>query len=129
LTGAYADMARVLNHYNKNRWYDTADYHNPVYTAQPEREQHLEKTGLLDAASIYYTFQAMEEVMRPGEEMLWQQFSSTQRIAWKTGTSFGFRDGWAIGITPRYVVGVWVGNTDGEGRPGLTGINTAAPIM
>ncbi|MFI5160901.1 MAG: penicillin-binding protein 1C [Sphingobacteriales bacterium] len=129
LTGAYADMARVLNHYNKNRRYDTADYHNPVYTVQPKKEQHLEKNGLLDAASIYYTFQAMEEVMRPGEEMLWQQFSSTQRIAWKTGTSFGFRDGWAIGITPRYVVGVWVGNTDGEGRPGLTGINTAAPIM
>ena len=129
LTGAYADMARVLNHYNKTRRYDTADYHNPVYTIQPKKEQHLEKTGLLDAASIYYTFQAMEEVMRPGEEMLWQQFSSTQRIAWKTGTSFGFRDGWAIGITPRYVVGVWVGNTDGEGRPGLTGINTAAPIM
>jgi penicillin-binding protein 1C len=71
----------------------------------------------------------MEEVMRPGEEMLWQQFSSTQRVAWKTGTSFGFRDGWAIGITPKYVVAVWVGNTDGEGRPGLTGINTAAPVM
>jgi penicillin-binding protein 1C len=71
----------------------------------------------------------MEEVMRPGEEMLWQQFSSTQRVAWKTGTSFGFRDGWAIGITPKYVVGVWVGNTDGEGRPGLTGINTAAPAL
>jgi penicillin-binding protein 1C len=64
---------------------------------------------LLDAGSIYYTMQAMEEVMRPGEEMLWQQFGSTQRIAWKTGTSFGFRDGWAIGITPKYVVGVWVG--------------------
>jgi penicillin-binding protein 1C len=131
LSGTYADMARVLNHYNGtyNGKYDTADYHNPVYTAQQPKEHHLEKNGLMDAASIYYTFQAMEEVMRPGEEMLWQQVSSTQRIAWKTGTSFGFRDGWALGITPRYVVGVWVGNTDGEGRPGLTGINTAAPIM
>ena len=81
------------------------------------RNHNSKKSGLLDAGSIYYTFQAMEEVMRPGEEMLWQQFSSSQRVAWKTGTSFGFRDGWAIGITPRYVVGVWVGNTDGEGRP------------
>jgi penicillin-binding protein 1C len=71
----------------------------------------------------------MEEVMRPGDELLWQQFSSTQRIAWKTGTSFGFRDGWAIGVTPHYVVGVWVGNTNGEGRPGLVGVNTAAPIL
>jgi penicillin-binding protein 1C len=130
LSGAYADMARVLNHYNKNGGkYNPADFHNPVYEKKPAAKPELEKSGLLDAASIYYTFQAMEEVMRPGEEMLWQQFSSSQRVAWKTGTSFGFRDGWAIGITPKYVVGVWVGNTDGEGRPGLTGINTAAPAL
>lgn len=130
LSGAYADMARVLDHYKKyNGKYDPADYHNPVYATQPARKPELQKNGLIDAASIYCTLSAMEEVMRPGEEMLWQQFSSTQRIAWKTGTSFGFRDGWAIGITPKYVVAVWVGNTDGEGRPGLTGINTAAPVM
>lgn len=130
LTGAYADMARVLNHYDKYKGkYDPADYHNPVYSAGEKQKPDLEKTGLLDAGSIYYTLQAMEEVMRPGEEMLWQQFSSSQRIAWKTGTSFGFRDGWAIGVTPKYVVGVWVGNTDGEGRPNLTGINTAAPVL
>ena len=130
LAGSYADMARVLNHYNRyNGKYDPADYHNPVYTIAPAKKPDLQKTGLLDAGSIYYTLQAMEEVMRPGEEMLWNRFSSTQRIAWKTGTSFGFRDGWAIGITPKYVVAVWVGNTDGEGRPGLTGINTAAPAM
>ncbi|MCR8560553.1 penicillin-binding protein 1C [Mucilaginibacter sp. BJC16-A38] len=131
LSGAYTDLARVLNHYNKyNGKYDPADYHNPVYNISTEKKKpELEKSGLLDAGSIYYTLQAMEEVMRPGEEMLWQQFSSSQRVAWKTGTSFGFRDGWAIGITPKYVVGVWVGNTDGEGRPNLTGINTAAPAL
>lgn len=130
LTGVYADMARVLNHYNslKGR-YDVNDYHNPIYTSGSKTDKQLDKSSLLDAASLFYTFQAMEEVMRPGDELLWQQFSSTQRIAWKTGTSFGFRDGWAIGVTPRYVVGVWVGNTNGEGRPGLTGISTAAPIL
>jgi len=47
----------------------------------------------------------------------------------ETGTMFGFRDGWAIGISGNYVVGVWVGNADGEGRPGLTGISAAAPIL
>lgn len=130
LSGAYADMARVLNHYNTYHGkYNPADYHSPVYAPVPYVTPKLENSGLLDAGSIYYTLQAMEEVMRPGEEMLWQQFASTQRIAWKTGTSFGFRDGWAIGITPKYVVGVWVGNTSGEGRTGLTGINTAAPAM
>jgi len=130
LSGAYADMARVLNHYKKyNDKYDPADYHSPIYAPITPKRPQLENSGLLDAGSIYYTLQAMEEVMRPGEEMLWQQFASTQRIAWKTGTSFGFRDGWAIGITPKYVVGVWVGNTTGEGRPGLTGVSTAAPAM
>ncbi|WP_299591496.1 penicillin-binding protein 1C [Mucilaginibacter sp.] len=131
LSGVYADMARILNHYSKyNGRYDPTDYHNPVYSVSSEKKNpDFEKSGLLDAGSIYYTFQAMEEVMRPGEEMLWQQFSSSQRVAWKTGTSFGFRDGWAIGITPKYVVGVWVGNTDGEGRPNLTGISTAAPAL
>jgi len=129
LTGAYASMARSLNHYNQFNRYTTDDYHAPVYQKSVTTSKPTEKNGLLDAGSIYYTFQAMEEVMRPGEEMLWQQFASTQRIAWKTGTSFGFRDGWAIGVTPKYVVGVWVGNTTGEGRPNLTGINTAAPIL
>jgi len=130
LAGTYADMARVLNHYSKYHGkYHPADYHQPVYTFVSSPTPQLEKNGLLDAASIYYTMEAMEEVMRQGEEMLWQQFGSTQRIAWKTGTSFGFRDGWAIGITPKYVVGVWVGNTTGEGRPDLTGINTAAPAL
>jgi len=130
LSGAYADMARVLNHYHRYKGlYDRADFHNPCYVKAKATKPVLEKGSLLDAASIYYTLQAMEEVMRPGDELLWQQFSSTQRVAWKTGTSFGFRDGWAIGITPRYVVGVWVGNTNGEGRPGLIGVSTAAPIM
>jgi penicillin-binding protein 1C len=130
LTGVYADMARVLNHYTRyNGKYDQGDYHSPVYHKVLAGKSDLERSGLLDAGSIFYTFQAMEEVMRPGEEALWQQFSSSQRVAWKTGTSFGFRDGWAIGVTPKYVVGVWVGNTDGEGRPGLTGINTAAPAL
>ena len=130
LSGAYADMARVLNHYPRyHGQYDANDFHNPTYTNSAIAKPELEKSGFMDAASIYYTFQAMEEVMRPGDEMLWQQFSSTQRVAWKTGTSFGFRDGWAIGVTPKYVVGVWVGNTNGEGRPGLIGVNTAAPVL
>ncbi|MCL2335466.1 MAG: penicillin-binding protein 1C, partial [Endomicrobia bacterium] len=51
------------------------------------------------------------------------------RIAWKTGTSYGSRDAWAVGVTPRYVVGVWVGNASGEGRPGLTGVGNAAPVL
>lgn len=81
------------------------------------------------ADAVGLTFNVMQDLNRPYEQLNWRFFNSSQRIAWKTGTSFGFRDAWAVGVTDRYVVGVWCGNANGEGRPGLTGINVAAPIM
>ncbi len=54
---------------------------------------------------------------------------SRRRIAFKTGTSFGFRDAWAVGYSQRYTVGVWVGHADSTPRPGQFGRNTAAPVM
>jgi penicillin-binding protein 1C len=89
----------------------------------------LQPSSVLSASSIYTTFDALKELYRPGEETGWRHFSSSRRIAWKTGTSFGLRDGWAVGVTPDYVVGIWVGNADGEGRPGLTGTEVASPVM
>jgi penicillin-binding protein 1C len=84
---------------------------------------------VLSAASIYQTFNVLTEVYRPGEETGWRYFSNARKIAWKTGTSFGYRDGWTVGLTPEYAVGVWIGNADGEGRPGLTGTDAAAPLL
>lgn len=136
MAGLYASMARSLNHQSKNKGVqDPKDFHAPYYLLQTQQQKNADTenvtsgAGLPDATAIYFCFQAMKELMRPGEEGLWQQFSSSQTIAWKTGTSFGFRDGWAIGVTPKNVVAVWVGNTDGEGRPDLVGIKTAAPIL
>lgn len=83
----------------------------------------------LGPAAAWLTLNALLEVARPGEEAHWQNFASAQKIAWKTGTSFGLRDAWAIGTTTRHTVGVWVGNAGGEGRPGLTGSRVAAPLM
>lgn len=129
LAGVYASMARALNHQVADHGIMKApDFHEPFYTLD-KKTLAVDKNVPLDATSIWFTFQAMKEVMRPGEEGLWQQFNSSQNIAWKTGTSFGFRDAWAIGVTPKYVVAVWAGNTDGEGRPGLIGVQTAAPVM
>lgn len=130
LAGVYASMARTLNHQSKNHGQlDPKDFHAPNYFTPPQSTRNEKRVIPLDATSIWFAFQAMQDLMRPGEEGLWQQFSSSQKIAWKTGTSFGFRDGWAIGLTPKHVVAVWVGNTDGEGRPGLIGVHTAAPIL
>lgn len=83
---------------------------------------------LKDKMALYYTFDALKDVNRP-DEMDWRMVRSIRKVAWKTGTSYGFRDGWAIGVNPRYAVGVWVGNAQGEGRPGLIGAQTAGPVM
>ncbi|MGZ4158553.1 MAG: penicillin-binding protein 1C, partial [Bacteroidia bacterium] len=132
ITGMYASMARTLNHYTTyNGKYDKSDFHPPQYSNQDAKNKkpELSDNSYFDAASIYLTFEAMVEVSRPDEDASWRQYTSASKVAWKTGTSFGYRDGWAIGVTPKYVVGVWVGNADGEGRPGLVGIQTAAPIL
>jgi penicillin-binding protein 1C len=133
ITGMYASMARTLDNYfehpGKNR-YQKNDFHAPAYFSSADKPiTELEGRSWLSASSIYLTVEALKEVYRPGEETGWRYFNSSKQIAWKTGTSFGFRDGWAVGITPDYAVGVWVGNADGEGRPGLTGTEAAAPLM
>ncbi|MCH8544296.1 MAG: penicillin-binding protein 1C [Alcanivorax sp.] len=77
----------------------------------------------------WLTLEAMLDVARPGQDSVWRQYGSSQPIAWKTGTSFGLRDGWAIGSNGHYTVGVWVGNAQGQGVPDLTGTLAAAPVM
>ena len=85
-------------------------------------------TSSFSPCAVWQTFEAIKEVNRP-EEIDWRTIPSMQTIAWKTGTSYGFRDAWAVGVTPRYAVGVWVGNATGEGKPGLVGARTAGPVM
>ena len=83
----------------------------------------------LSKAAIYLTFEALARANRPEEESSWMGLSSGRKVAWKTGTSWGNRDAWSVGVTPDYVVGVWVGNSDGEGRAQMTGVGYAAPVM
>ena len=83
----------------------------------------------LSRASIWLTFEALSKAGRPEEESSWREFSSGRKVAWKTGTSWGSRDAWSVGVTRDYVAGVWVGNSDGEGRSGVTGVQYAAPVL
>ncbi len=87
------------------------------------------KDSRISLPAIWYTFDAMSRLNRPEEEAQWSQFKSMKNVAWKTGTSWGNRDAWSVGLTSKYVVGVWVGNATGEGRAGMTGVGFAAPVM
>lgn len=134
LAGAYASLTRMLNHFSLyDAQYDTTDFHPPIYLNLSKK---INKHGrqrlsnfMPDAGAVWYMLNAMEEVQRPGEEAIWKQLNLREKIAWKTGTSFGFRDAWALGMNARFLVGVWVGNATGEGRPGIVGLQAAAPIM
>jgi len=86
-------------------------------------------SGPVGAGAGHLTLEALTELNRPDETGASIRFQSHQRVAWKTGTSFGYRDAWAVGCTPAYVVSVWAGNADGEGRAGLVGVKAAAPLL
>ena len=83
--------------------------------------------GMTDIAH-WHTYEALKEVNRP-DQLDWRLIGSVRKAAWKTGTSYGFRDAWAVGMTPRYTIGVWAGNAEGAGVPGLTGARAAGPAM
>ena len=121
LASAYASMARVLI---TNPGTQTSNSSSSI----PNRKSQI-AIPPLSPSSIWLTYEALRRVNRPETETGWQYFGSAPEVAWKTGTSFGFRDAWAIGTTPQYIVAVWAGNADGEGRPGLSGIASAAPLL
>ena len=126
MTKAYADMAA---------WYQidfqTEEGSASVVTGHAGTQRQVKSNSyypLSDKVALYYTFEAMRKVNRP-DQLDWRRVSSVQNVAWKTGTSYGSRDAWAIGLTPEYAIGVWVGNADGGGTPNLTGARTAGPVM
>lgn len=124
----YLQMAQQLRYYNEEgRYYEPI---TPTYIRNESARENKEITNnpIFSAGAIWQTLEALTNLNRP-EEIDWRSIPSIQKISWKTGTSFGFRDGWAIGVSAKYVVGVWVGNSDGEGRPGLTGARTAGMVM
>jgi len=132
LCRTYAGLTSSLNYFTANQArYRTEEFADLNWDSSITREFGKEtfskpQTG---AGAIWCTYNAMKEVNRPEGDEAWKFYDSSIEIAWKTGTSFGSRDGWAIGTSSRYVVGVWVGNASGEGRPTLTGVGSAAPIL
>ena len=131
LTRTYANLTATLNHFTNYNTYREKEFCELNYQKGMEQDfgSEVSQKICLGAGAIYTTYNAMKEVNRPEADEAWRFYDSSIQLAWKTGTSFGNRDAWAIGTNSDYVVGVWVGNASGEGRPQLTGLDSAGPVL
>lgn len=132
VTQVYAGLAASLNTYTANSsQYRESEFLAPVSELGSRLDfgEFRFDPPVVGAGAIYKTFESLRESNRPNADESWSFYQDARPIAWKTGTSYGFKDAWAVGVTPDYAIGVWVGNADGEGRPGLTGILAAAPVL
>ncbi|NJN25968.1 MAG: penicillin-binding protein 1C [Cyclobacteriaceae bacterium] len=133
VAGVYAALVRNLDDFNNSKGanrYNAHVFRNLNYiNSSATLKSEMTSSGKVSAAATWHMLKAMQQLRRPDAESNWQQFGNSQSIAWKTGTSYGLKDAWAIGLNERYLVGIWIGNADGEGRPDLTGVMAAAPLM
>ena len=79
---------------------------------------------LLSEEAAFITLEMLRQNPRPDNYA-----PDKHRVAWKTGTSWGFHDAWTIGVAGKDVLAVWVGNFDGKSNPAFVGIKTAAPLF
>jgi penicillin-binding protein 1C len=134
ITGLYAGLGRSINADQNEK--GTAFFHpyvqlkeNQGNTVTGKAAVPVTSSPMISRGAAWNTLNTLAYGVRPGEEAVWQEYANAMRISWKTGTSFGFRDAWSIGITPEWTVGVWIGNASGEGRAELRAAVTAAPLM
>ncbi len=114
MTNLYATLARE-GEYIPYRLLDT----RPVLEGEP----------LLSPGAAWLITDMLTEVERPDFPAVWESTVNLPKIAWKTGTSYGHRDAWSIGYNPRYTIGVWIGNFNGEGATALVGADAAGPLL
>ncbi len=101
-------------------------YYHPSYSAADQSEK---RTAVMSPEAAFMVNDILSKINRPDFPLNWQSTERMPKIAWKTGTSYGRRDAWSIGYNRNYTVGVWVGNFSGVGVAGLSGANTATPLL
>lgn len=99
------------------------------YTPRDDDNDRNDDRRLLSPGAAWIVREILEGHARPGQREDTFVSSRGRRVAWKTGTSYGFRDAWALGGTADYTVGVWIGRPDGTPMPGQYGAVTALPLM
>lgn len=99
------------------------------FTEEGARVPGIVLPRLLSPGACALTLDMLRELKRPGLEAWWESFASSRPVAWKTGTSYGNRDAWAVGVDPEWTVGVWVGNFTGEENANLQSGSCSAPLL
>ncbi|GEM74826.1 penicillin-binding protein 1C [Vibrio sagamiensis] len=85
----------------------------------------VQQASIMTKESAWITKTILEDIRPPDRT----RAKFGRKIAWKTGTSYGFRDAWALGLSSDYTVGVWVGRPNGSPYAGQTGATQAAPLL
>ncbi|MBN1783330.1 penicillin-binding protein 1C [bacterium] len=93
----------------------------------PDAEKKQDR--FFSQGASWLVLNTLNQLARPGSEYYWQHFNNQVPVAWKTGTSYGQKDGWAVGVNRQWTIGVWTGNFTGEGNASLSGARSAAPIL
>ncbi len=105
--------------------------HRPVEILEREDDRSTAPRGerLLSRETAFLVSEMLTGIERPDLPHAWDLTRADPEVAWKTGTSYGHRDAWAVGFTARYTIGVWVGNFDGAPSKGISGSRHAAPLF
>lgn len=101
----------------------------PLRYLQQDLVAPIGERYLFSEGSAWITLRTLSAVSRPGSLQTLAPVQKRQSLAWKTGTSFGYRDTWAIGVAKKYTIGVWLGRPDGTPLPGHNGRDTAGPLL
>lgn len=130
ITNAYASIAYQLNSsLDHPNTYPKNNFKSLYYLKSDTLSFESSSSSPYSHSALWFTSKALKNVVRPYTEQGRELMGLNENISWKTGTSYGYRDAWAVGYTPDFTVGIWVGNADGEGRPGLTGLSAASPLL
>lgn len=129
LGGAETTLWEITNSFSRMSLSAMGEEITNIEASMFEQHKVEKKEFPVEQGAAWLTLNALIEVNRPGVATNWKEFSSSQKIAWKTGTSYGWHDAWAVGTNGKYTVGVWAGNANGEEARRLTGTQTSAPVM
>ncbi|MBK9107810.1 MAG: penicillin-binding protein 1C [Saprospiraceae bacterium] len=131
LAKVYSNLAFQYNQYHaesdRRKWKFRKDL--SLLKTDESNLWDVEYREVLKIPAIFQMFDLMKGAPDLWNELPFDRLNIAKEISWKTGTSFGFKDAWCVGISPDITLVVWIGNSNGLGRPGLIGVHTAAPLL